>query len=140
MAVRLTLQRALLGAIAAALLVGLVPAAIALDKRVAAALIANAQSDLEMAPGVLADRTTSHATMLSMHAQDFARSAGLAAALVRHDTADVRRLADSARPSGRVSCAFTLFSVAMNGACFIITQSYCYAWLYFTRSMQRDTR
>ena len=68
MAVRLTLQRALLGAIAVALVVSLVPAAIALDQRVVAALIANAQSDLEMAPGVLADRTTSHATMLSMHA------------------------------------------------------------------------
>jgi signal transduction histidine kinase len=99
MAVRLTLQRALLGAIAVALLVGLVPAAIALDQRVVAALIANARSDLEMAPGVLADRTTSHATMLSMHAEDFAKLASLANALVRQDTQEVRRLADSARPS-----------------------------------------
>ena len=99
MAVRLTLQRALLGAIAVALLVGLVPAAIALDKRVVAALIANARSDLEMAPGVLADRTTSHATMLSMHAEDFARLSSLADALVRQDTGEVRRLADSARPT-----------------------------------------
>ena len=99
MAVRLTLQRALLGAIAVALLVGLVPAAVALDKRVVAALIANARSDLEMAPGVLADRTTSHATMLSMHAEDFARLSSLADALVRQDTGEVRRLADSARPT-----------------------------------------
>jgi signal transduction histidine kinase len=99
MAVRLTLQRALLGAIAVALVVSLVPAAIALDQRVVAALIANAQSDLEMAPGVLADRTTSHATMLSMHAVDFAGSPDLAAALVRRDTAAIRLLADSARPS-----------------------------------------
>ena len=29
-----------------------------------------------------------------------------------------------ARPSDLVSCALTLFSVAMKGACFIITQSY----------------
>ena len=99
MAVRLTLQRALLGAIAVALLVGLVPAALALDRRVVAALIANARGDLEMAPGVLADRTTSHATMLSMHAEDFARLSSLADALVRQDTGEVRRLADSARPT-----------------------------------------
>jgi signal transduction histidine kinase len=99
MAVRLTLQRALLGAIAVALLVGLVPAAVALDKRLVAALIANARSDLEMAPGVLADRTTSHATMLSMHAEDFARLSSLADALVRQDTGEIRRLADSARPT-----------------------------------------
>jgi signal transduction histidine kinase len=99
MAVRLTLQRALLGTIAVALLVGLVPAAIALDGRLTAALLANARTDLEMAPGVLADRTTSHATMLSMHAEDFAGSAGLAAALARQDTTAVRRLADSARPT-----------------------------------------
>ena len=99
MAVRLTLQRALLGAIAVALLVGLVPAAVALDKRLVAALIANARSDLEMAPGVLADRTTSHATMLSMHAEDFARLSSLADALARQDTGEIRRLADSARPT-----------------------------------------
>lgn len=99
MAVRLTLQRALLGAIAVALMVGLVPAAVALDQRVVAALIANARSDLEMAPGVLADRTTSHATMLSMHAEDFARQSSLADALVRQDTGEIRRLADSARPT-----------------------------------------
>ena len=99
MAVRITLQRALLGTIAIALLVGLVPAAIALDDRLTEELIASARRDLEMAPGVLADRTTSHATMLSMHAADFAKSPGLAAALVRQDSAAVRALADSARPT-----------------------------------------
>jgi signal transduction histidine kinase len=97
MAVRFTLQRALLGTIAVALLAGMIPAAIALDRRVVAALIENARSDLEMAPEVLADRTTSHATMLSMQAESFARSPELAAALVRHDTDEVRRLADRAR-------------------------------------------
>lgn len=96
---RLTLQRALLGTIAVSLIVGLVPAAIALDKRVTDALITNARADLEMAPGVLADRTTSHATMLSMHAADLARLPDLSAALARMDTSAVRRLADSARPT-----------------------------------------
>ena len=96
---RLTLQRALLGTIAVSLIVGLVPAAIALDKRVTDALITNARADLEMAPGVLADRTTSHATMLSMHAADLARLPDLSAALARMDTSAIRRLADSARPT-----------------------------------------
>jgi signal transduction histidine kinase len=99
MALRLTLQRALLGVIAVALVVGLVPAAIALDRRVVDALIANARTDLEVAPGVLADRTTSHAVMLSMKAESFAGAPALADALVRQDTIAVRRLADSARSS-----------------------------------------
>jgi signal transduction histidine kinase len=99
MAIRITLQRALSGTIAVAVLVGLVPAAIALDERLTAALIESAHKDLEMAPGVLADRTTSHATMLSMHAADFARSPGLAAALASRDTVAIRQLADSARPT-----------------------------------------
>ena len=96
---RLTLNRVLLGTIAIALLVGMVPAAIALDRRLTAALIENARKNLEMAPGVLADRTTSHATMLSMQAEKFARSPGLAAALMTLDSAAIRHLADSARPT-----------------------------------------
>ena len=97
MAVRLTMQRALLGAIAVALVVGMVPGVIALERRLVAALLANAHSDLEMAPGVLADRSTSHAAMLTMHAEEFARSTELAGALVRQDTTEVRRLAEGAR-------------------------------------------
>lgn len=98
MAVRLTLQRALLGTIAAALLVGIVPAAVALDRRLVAALIAKARSDLAMAPGVLADRMAARADVLRMHAQEFARAPGLAAALSRNDTLGVRRIADLAKP------------------------------------------
>lgn len=99
MAVRLTLQRTLLGTIAVALFAGMVPAAIGLDRRLTQALIANARSDLEMAPGVLADRTTSHAVMLSMHAEVFAKSPELGRALMLQDTREVRRLSDSARSS-----------------------------------------
>ena len=95
---RLTLHRAFLGSLAIALFVGLIPAALALDKRLTEALLENARKDLEMAPGVLADRTTSHATMLSMHAAEFARAPALSVALVRQDTAAIRRLAESARP------------------------------------------
>jgi signal transduction histidine kinase len=95
---RLTLHRALLGSIVIALLVGLIPAALALDRRLTDALLENARKDLEMAPGVLADRTTSHATMLSMHAAEFARAPALSAALVRQDTVAIRQLAESSRP------------------------------------------
>jgi signal transduction histidine kinase len=97
MAVRLTLQRALLGTIAAALLVGIVPAGFALDRTLVSALVAKARTDLEMAPGVLADRTSSRADMLRMHASDFARLPGLAAALARGDRAAVQRLVDDNR-------------------------------------------
>jgi len=94
---RLTLQRAFLGTIAVALLVGIVPAGIALDRRLVSALLAKARTDLEMAPGVLADRTASRIDMLRMHAADFARVPGLADALARGDLATVRQLVDKNR-------------------------------------------
>jgi signal transduction histidine kinase len=97
MAARLTLQRALLGTIAVALLVGIVPAGIALDRTLVSALIVKARTDLEMAPGILADRNASRADMLRMHASDFARTPGLAEAIARGDRAAVRQLAEQNR-------------------------------------------
>ena len=97
MAVRLTLQRALLGTIGIALLVGIVPAGIALDRTLVSALVAKARTDLEMAPRVLADRNASRADMLRMHASDFARTPGLAAAIARGDRAALRQLAEQSR-------------------------------------------
>ena len=97
MAVRLTFQRALLGTIAVALLVGIVPAGIALDRTLVSALVAKARTDLEMAPGILADRNASRADMLRMHASDFARTPGLAEAIARGDRAAVRQLAEQNR-------------------------------------------
>ena len=97
MPARLTLQRALLGTIALALLVGIVPAGFALDRTLVSALLAKARTDLEMAPGVLADRTASRIDMLRMHAADFARVPGLADALARGDSATVRQLVNKNR-------------------------------------------
>jgi signal transduction histidine kinase len=97
MPARLTLQRALLGTIALALLVGIVPAGFALDRTLVSALLAKARTDLEMAPGVLADRTASRVDMLRMHAADFARIPGLADALVRGDSATVKQLVNRNR-------------------------------------------
>jgi signal transduction histidine kinase len=97
MAVRLTFQRALLGTIGVALLVGIVPAGIALDRTLVSALVAKARTDLEMAPGVLADRNASRADMLRMHANDFARAPGLAEAIARGNRAALRVLAEQNR-------------------------------------------
>lgn len=95
---RFSLQRALLGTIALALLVGIVPAGMALDRRLVAALLAKARSDLEMAPRILDDRRAARADMLRMQAQDFARVDGLSDALVRGDTSTLRRIAERAEP------------------------------------------
>src|SRR6185369_4002544 len=97
MTVRLTLQRALLGTIAGALLVGIVPAGFALDRTLVSALLEKARTDLQMAPGVLADRTASRADMLRMHANDFARIPGLAEAVARGDRAGVQRIVEQNR-------------------------------------------
>lgn len=53
---RISLQRALLGTVAVAILVGVVPAGIALDRRLGSELMTRAQSDLEMAAGMIPAR------------------------------------------------------------------------------------
>ena len=82
---RLSLNRALLGAVGAAILAGMVPAAIVLDRRLASALEDRARVDLALAPRVLADRMAANATTLMMYAKDLAHTAGLASAVARGD-------------------------------------------------------
>jgi signal transduction histidine kinase len=53
---RISLQRALLGTVAVAILVGVIPAGIALDRRLGSELMTRAQSDLEMAAGMIPAR------------------------------------------------------------------------------------
>jgi len=50
---RISLQRALLGTVAIAILVGIVPAGVALDRRLGSELVTRARSDLEMAAGMI---------------------------------------------------------------------------------------
>ncbi|MGH9886288.1 MAG: hypothetical protein ACREBE_12210, partial [bacterium] len=50
---RISLQRALLGTVAVAILVGVVPAGVALDRRLGSELMTRARSDLEMAAGMI---------------------------------------------------------------------------------------
>jgi len=82
---RLSLNRALLGAVGAAILTGMVPAAIVLDRRLASALEDRARIDLALAPRVLADRMAANATTYMMYAKDLAHTAGLANAVARGD-------------------------------------------------------
>jgi signal transduction histidine kinase len=82
---RLSLNRALLGAVGAAILAGMVPAAIVLDRRLASALEDRARVDLALAPRVLADRMAANATTLMMYAKDLAHTAGLASAVAQGD-------------------------------------------------------
>ena len=82
---RLSLNRALLGAVGAAILAGMVPAAIVLDRRLASALEDRARVDLALAPRVLADRLSANATTLMMYAKDLAHTTGLANAVAQGD-------------------------------------------------------
>src|SRR5689334_5261183 len=82
---RLSLNRALLGAVGAAILAGLIPATIALDRRLASALEDRARVDLALAPRVLADRMSANATTYMMYAKDLAHTAGLANAVAHGD-------------------------------------------------------
>ncbi|MEP6730822.1 MAG: ATP-binding protein [bacterium] len=93
----INLQRALLGSVAVAMLAGFVPASIALDRRLAAALEDRARIDLALAPRLLADRMTATSDAMMMHAKDLAQLPGLAAALGAGDRVAALRLVDGAR-------------------------------------------
>jgi len=99
---RLSLNRALLGAVGAAILAGMVPAAIVLDRRLASALEDRARVDLALAPRVLADRMAANATTLMMYAKDLAHTAGLASAVARLFSSAATFEALSARASEHV--------------------------------------
>ncbi|HET7373204.1 MAG TPA: ATP-binding protein [Gemmatimonadaceae bacterium] len=94
---RLTLQRAIIGALAAALLAGIVPAGIVLDRRLAAALEQRARDDLALAPRLFADRVAATSDAMMMHAKDLAHAPGLAEAVASGDRALAIRLVEDAR-------------------------------------------
>ena len=79
----LSLKRALLLTVASAIVIGMLPAGIALDRRLASALEARTRLDLSLAPRGQADRSGVNADRLMMQAKDVAHRAGLADALAR---------------------------------------------------------
>jgi signal transduction histidine kinase len=95
----ITLQRALLGALAIAMLAGFVPAGMILDRRLAGALEDRARADLAVAPRLLADRMASTSDAMMMHAKDLAHVPGLGEALAQGDRAAAVRAVDPARAS-----------------------------------------
>ena len=79
------LQRALLVVLALSLLVGVVPAGVALDRWLATALDDRARADLALAPRVLVARAAARGDALMMHAKDLARDDALARAMADDD-------------------------------------------------------
>lgn len=81
----MTLQRALLGLIVLVLAMAVVPAGLAVERRLALALEDRTRQDLALAVRVLDDRWRSGATVQMMHAKDLAGIAGLLDALAAGD-------------------------------------------------------
>jgi len=75
------LHRALLILLGGVLLLGLVPAAVVLDRTLSAALEEEALDGLRVAPMVLEDRNRARSEALNMHAMEVSRVEGLAGAL-----------------------------------------------------------
>jgi signal transduction histidine kinase len=92
-----TLQRALLLLIATALLAGIIPAGVALDRRLEAELESRAREELALAPRVLADRNTSIGAALMMSAKDLSGVTGIADALARGAPAEAYQRLEAAR-------------------------------------------
>ncbi len=94
---RWSLAYALLAAMTLALLVGLVPAGILLDRRLARSLEERARIDLELAPRLLADRQLAYSDAQMMHAKELAHEPGLAEAVARGDQPSVLRIIERVR-------------------------------------------
>lgn len=96
---RLSFQRSLLLLLAGTTILALVPAGLALDRRVGAELEERARRSLTLAPRIFADRERARADVLKMHAMDLAAAPGLAAALEAGDVeAAARQLASAPLP------------------------------------------
>ena len=92
----MTLQRSLMALVAVALFAGLIPLALILDQRLAAALEQKAREDLELAPLVLGSRVADLAGGRMMHAKELGATPGLAVALANGDTERARGLLGAA--------------------------------------------
>jgi len=93
---KLSFQRTLLLLLAGTTILALVPAGLALDRRIGAELEERARRSLALAPRIFADRERARADVLKMHAMDLAAVPGLAAALESNDFAAAARVLASA--------------------------------------------
>jgi signal transduction histidine kinase len=112
----MTLQRLLFVLIAAVIVAALVPAGLTLERQLGDAIEATTRSDLESAPALVAERRRSISDAMMMHAKEIAEAPGLAAALVRGDTAEALRLVEEARGDyGEEAVLLTLGGRALAG-------------------------
>ncbi|MFN2433391.1 MAG: ATP-binding protein, partial [Gemmatimonadota bacterium] len=95
----MSLQRTLLVFTAVALLAGILPAGVALDRRLASELEDRARRELALAPRFLADRNEAIAEGLRMHARDVARAPGVVEAVAIGDRARALLELEAARGS-----------------------------------------
>ena len=105
MAARISLQRALLATVAIAILVGVVPAGIALDRRLGSELMTQARSDLEMAASMIPSQAMRNLDALGrLTRSDVTVLVRQNVALTTLDTAlaaEVHRALGNALPDGR---------------------------------------
>jgi len=95
--VRISIHRALLLLVGGIVVALVVPAAILVDRRLAAELEQKARRELSMAPAMLADRNVSRADALMMRAKDLSRTAPLLDAVKAGDReAAIRAALDAA--------------------------------------------
>ena len=90
---RLTLRTALLVGLCGTLLLGLLPAALMLDRRLWVELERRSREELLLAPMVLKDRNDARAEALAMHADMVAAAPDLAAAVLRGDREEATAIA-----------------------------------------------
>jgi signal transduction histidine kinase len=90
-----SLQRTLLVLIGVALVAGLAPAGVVLDRRLSQELEARARDDLASAPSLLRDHHAAVSEALGMYAREMAHTPGLADALVRGEQARALRLVET---------------------------------------------
>jgi signal transduction histidine kinase len=82
---KISLRSALMGLVLGVVLLGLVPAAAILDRRLVGALERGVRDDMATAPMVLHDRWDNQASARMMHAKEMAADGALAAALAAGD-------------------------------------------------------
>jgi signal transduction histidine kinase len=92
----ISLQSTLLLLVAVALLAGIVPAGLVLDRLLAQEVEARAARDLALAPRLLADRNKAVGDAMMMHAKDVAHTPALIGAFAQQDRELALRAADDA--------------------------------------------
>jgi len=97
--IRITLRGAVVGAVAVAILVGMIPAGIALHSRLAGALEDRARRDLALAPAILASWFKAINDAFMMHAKEFAHEPSLVKSLASADRSVIDRIANEQRPT-----------------------------------------